>query len=58
MNEIWGLKIIGYDEDSMRIGKQGNTWDNGDKGNNATWDSSQLKWRGNLRFLEKKYHNF
>jgi hypothetical protein len=42
------LKITGCNEDSIAIGNQGNTWDN------AIWNSSQLKWRGSLRFLEKK----
>jgi hypothetical protein len=40
MNEIWYLKIIRGSEDSIRIGKQGSTWDNGDTWDNATWDSS------------------
>jgi hypothetical protein len=34
------------------IGKQGSTWDN------ATWASSKLKYRGSLRFLDKKCHKF
>jgi hypothetical protein len=40
------LKITRCSEDIIRIGKQGNTWDNGitwdngDTWNNATWDNS------------------
>jgi hypothetical protein len=34
------LKITRCRADNIRIGKEGNTWDNGDKGENATWDNS------------------
>jgi hypothetical protein len=34
------LKITRGSEDCIRIGKQGNTWDNGDTWDNATWDNS------------------
>jgi hypothetical protein len=34
------LKITRCSEDNIRIGKQGNTWDNGDTWDNATWANS------------------
>ena len=46
------LKTTRCSEDSIMIGKHGSTWDN------AIWNSFQIKWKGNLRFLEKKCHNF
>jgi hypothetical protein len=33
------LKITRCDEDCIRIGKQGSTWDNSDTWDNATWDN-------------------
>jgi hypothetical protein len=48
------LKIIKFSEDSIRVGKEGSTWDNGDTWDNDTWNNSSIKWRGNLRFIEKK----
>jgi hypothetical protein len=38
--EVQDVKITRCSEDDIRIGKQGSKWDNGDKGDNATWDSS------------------
>jgi hypothetical protein len=58
MSKIWVLKITRCSEDSIRVGKRGNTWDNGDTWDNATWDNSKLKYRGSLRFLMKKCHKF
>jgi hypothetical protein len=46
-------KITRYNEDDIRIGKQGSIWDNGD-----TWNNATAKWKGSLRFLENKCHNF
>ena len=34
------LKITRCNEDNIKIGKQGNTWDKGDTWDNATWNSS------------------
>jgi hypothetical protein len=33
-------KITRCSKDSIRIGKQGSTWDNGDTWDNATWTNS------------------
>jgi hypothetical protein len=46
------LKITSCSVDSIKIEKQGSLW------NNATWESSYLKSRGSLRFLQKKCNNF
>jgi hypothetical protein len=51
------LKITRCSEDSIRIEKTGNIWDNGDTWDNATYDNTYLKWRGSLRFLEKKCYS-
>jgi hypothetical protein len=40
MNAIWMFKDHRYSEDSIMIGKQGNTWNNGGTWDNATWNSS------------------
>jgi hypothetical protein len=47
------LKITRNNEGSSKVGKHENIWDNGETRDNATWASSKLKYRGNLRFLEK-----
>jgi hypothetical protein len=52
------LKIIRCNEDSLKVGKHGSTWDSGNAGNNATWDNSKLKCKGKLRFQEKNHHDF
>ena len=45
MSEIWESKnhYMYCNEDCIKLGKQGSTWDNGDTWDNVTWDSSQLK---------------
>jgi hypothetical protein len=35
----WG-SYLRCGEDCIKIGKQGNTWDNGDPWDNTTWDNS------------------
>jgi hypothetical protein len=52
------LKITRCSEDGIKVGKQGSTWDNGDTWDNATWDNSKLEWKGTLRSIERKGHNF
>jgi hypothetical protein len=52
------LKITSCSEDNFKVGKEGSTWHNCDTWDNATWARSILKCRGNLRYLEKKCHNF
>jgi hypothetical protein len=52
------LKITRCIEDNIRIGKQGSIWDNGNTWDNATWVSFKLKCKDNMRFPEKKSHNF
>jgi hypothetical protein len=34
------LKITRCSEDNFKVGKHGNTWDSGNIGDTATWDSS------------------
>jgi hypothetical protein len=37
MSEIWMSRCS---KDVIMVGKQGSTWDNGNKEDNATWDNS------------------
>jgi hypothetical protein len=48
------LKITRYSEDNFRIWKQGNTWDSGNMGDNATWDNSKLKNKNKIEILGEK----
>jgi hypothetical protein len=43
-------------EDNFRATEHDNTWNSGNTGDNATWDSSKLKYNGRLNFYEKNHH--
>ena len=51
------LNITRCNEDSFRVGKQGQTWYSGNRGGNATWNSSWLsKWTSQSKNYRPDVH--